>query len=1577
MSITSTISNIFPKSTGVETEYTLTISGTVNGETVNVVLTPADGRYQALFNSNGLNNVSFVSSGADEVIPFKSSLITPDSVLTGTTIAVDVTSTSVNPPTFNITVRDRVALALHVNGTTIVLPSPGSYTDSNELMGVLGTQEYYLPPDAIFSSITDKNTYTLANPAINPNLILVEVNNVIVNNSLTNVKLCTSRISDLSYGFSNLDDDTIFPDMPSLDTSNVTNMYHAFDTFTAILGTTFYYFNVSSVVNMEGAFSFADVFDADLSQWIVTSVTNMSYMFQYSNIRLSLAAWNTSSVTNMSYMFNYASQYNISINGWNVSSVTNMSYMFANSVYNQALNSWNVSNVTDMSGMFKSSPFGQTLSSWVTTSVTNMSRMFMSTGYNLSLSTFDTSNVTNMSWMFASSSFNQSINNWDVSSVTTMENMFSVNNVYNQPMNLWVTTSLVNVSGMFTEAGSFNQDISSWNVSNVTDFSNMFRCVINVSTYNQPLNTWNTSSATTLGGMFNGAVVFNQPLNNWDISKVVNISDLFNGATNFNQNINTWNTSKVNFAVRTFLNATSFDQPLNLWNTKALYIITSIFEGASNFNQDISSWQVCNVYLANSAFKNASTFDQDLSSWTPNIGSLPTDFATGAGFDGLTAKYPQWGAPCAYFNAYTNLPNTSHVYLPATNFNISQYFVDNGFPSDLTGIIFTLSDPNYTYNVGFVEPNIGATPGSSEFLTVNYNANGGDYSFGLTANYPDSDLLSIDNTQVQNIDLSVYTPGGYTSETYSVYSGTLPAGATLAPSTGNLNVPANGNFSGGDNFILQIDDGGSAAQTFVSLDWVYSTPLTIPTAFTTYDVYNPYDLQGYLTGVLPSGVTFGDLVIAAAPTNDPLASYSLGDLTFAPKTSGGTSIAYTTTVTLGDTPSNFFISVTYNDLVLTTELYTIDKSVGDTIDPTTNLPGALSYASFALEAPVTDWAVNPSTGVLTISPGGALTGNTGTDLATTPEGFVVKVPLDVTYATILIIADDNMTYIPGLTYDLEAYVTFELAANNPGVNYGDVVLTTSSGLNLTDKQNVPIPPSTVGVPVSYPIDATYLGDTTTFNLIVAYPQYLAPALVETVNKTTIDTIDPNPSLPSILTYASYTISGTPPTGWAINPTTGVITISPGAPFTGSGTANVIATTPEGFEVNLPINYTNVANLTIPDTSTTYNPTVPFDLQAYFIGVIPFGISLGNFTISPTPTDDPLATYSAGNLTFPPKPSYTVVPYLITVTLGASVSTFTIDVTYDITTIPAETYNINKSVGGIIDPTINMPSTITYDSSNLLASITDWTTDTPTVGQITIAPGGILTGSGSEIFIAYASGYQVQVLINYEYAAPGASLTIPPTAVETDAYGDPSEVVNYINEQLTLAGTGLTIDDFTVTINGDPYEPGYTLPENPGGTLFDLEIVMSGPYNVTFSMQVYYPFDLEIPYLSIIANVGTHKITTGEPKVTATIIKERVIETLKSMLRIKLGFKYLFGQVDNLTYPFFDPVEDTIVAPDMLLDYFKQGIVIYNDLKVIDKFIHEMFPLLANFFKHLYKFYDGVNGLEMDLIKTEYGFRIII
>ena len=143
-----------------------------------------------------------------------------------------------------------------------------------------------------------------------------------------------------------------------------------------------------------------------------------------------------------------------------------------------------------------------------------------------------------------------------------------------------------------------------------------------------------------------------------------------------------------------FLNAT-FDQPLNLWNTKALYIITSILEGAWTLIKIFHHGKFVMYISWIQCLRMCPHLIKIYHPGHPNIGSLPTDFMTGAGFDGLTAKYPQWGAPCAYFNAYTNLLiHPTFIFQPLIL--IFQYFVDNGFPPDLTGIIFTLSDPNYT-----------------------------------------------------------------------------------------------------------------------------------------------------------------------------------------------------------------------------------------------------------------------------------------------------------------------------------------------------------------------------------------------------------------------------------------------------------------------------------------------------------------------------------------------------------------------------------------------------------------------------------------------------------------------------------------------------------------------------------------------------------------------------------------------------------------------------------------------------------------------------------------------------------------
>ena len=182
----------------------------------------------------------------------------------------------------------------------------------------------------------------------------------------------------------------------------------------------------------------ATAFNQDIHTWDVSSVTDMSNMFQgavaFNNGGTALT-WGsfTSIVTNMSNMFNGATAFNQNIGGWNVSAVQNMSGMF------QGATNYN-NGGSDLTWGTGSSPF---------------------ISY--------TSNVTNMSDMFnGATSFNQYINDWNVSNVATM-------------------------SGMFLNASAFNQNVGDWDVSNVTTMVNIFdNTKISISNFNTILNTWST-----------------------------------------------------------------------------------------------------------------------------------------------------------------------------------------------------------------------------------------------------------------------------------------------------------------------------------------------------------------------------------------------------------------------------------------------------------------------------------------------------------------------------------------------------------------------------------------------------------------------------------------------------------------------------------------------------------------------------------------------------------------------------------------------------------------------------------------------------------------------------------------------------------------------------------------------------------------------------------------------------------------------------------------------------------------------------------------------------------------------------
>jgi len=84
------------------------------------------------------------------------------------------------------------------------------------------------------------------------------------------------------------------------------------------------------------------------------------------------------------------------------------------------------------------------------------------------------------------------------------------------------------MDSMFKYARYFNQSIEDWDVSNVIDMNAMFNQAFR---FNQPIGGWDVSSVTDMIYMFGKASNFNQPIGNWDISSVTDMRDMFTGVT--------------------------------------------------------------------------------------------------------------------------------------------------------------------------------------------------------------------------------------------------------------------------------------------------------------------------------------------------------------------------------------------------------------------------------------------------------------------------------------------------------------------------------------------------------------------------------------------------------------------------------------------------------------------------------------------------------------------------------------------------------------------------------------------------------------------------------------------------------------------------------------------------------------------------------------------------------------------------------------------------------------------------------------------------------------------------------------
>ena len=176
--------------------------------------------------------------------------------------------------------------------------------------------------------------------------------------------------------------------------------------------------------------------------------------------------------------------------------------------------------------------------------IVSMSRMFANSNATLvDLSSFNTSNVTNMSGMFYNTKIVTKL--YD-DGLSFNENKFNLVNINNSPNNYKImplstlpitngildlsnfdTSSVTDMSGMFSDIRVVNLDLSSFNTGNVTNMSSMF---YNSKVTSLDLSSFDTKNVTNMSSMFSWSDATSIDLSNFDTSNVTSVDSMFCGA---------------------------------------------------------------------------------------------------------------------------------------------------------------------------------------------------------------------------------------------------------------------------------------------------------------------------------------------------------------------------------------------------------------------------------------------------------------------------------------------------------------------------------------------------------------------------------------------------------------------------------------------------------------------------------------------------------------------------------------------------------------------------------------------------------------------------------------------------------------------------------------------------------------------------------------------------------------------------------------------------------------------------------------------------------------------------------------
>ena len=280
--------------------------------------------------------------------------------------------------------------------------------------------------------------------------------------------------------------------------TNYQLMFWSQPAFNQDIGSWSQHFN-SNITSTGGMFLGAKSFNQNLDSWgpLLSGVVDMSNMFagasSFNNGEVlgsntsSMNTWNISSVNNITGIFSFATSFNQSLSDWGpqLGNITNVDNVFQDAEsFNQNLDSWGpyLSGVTTMRSMLAGTSFNNGEPAGAS---------------NAPLTTWDVENVEDMTQLFArAQKFNQSVNTWNVRRVETLERTFNDCLVFNQPVDTWgpYLSSVTNMNSTFANAGAFDQPLDNWDIRNVTTMQNFLSSIPGISSqnYSDALVSWSS-----------------------------------------------------------------------------------------------------------------------------------------------------------------------------------------------------------------------------------------------------------------------------------------------------------------------------------------------------------------------------------------------------------------------------------------------------------------------------------------------------------------------------------------------------------------------------------------------------------------------------------------------------------------------------------------------------------------------------------------------------------------------------------------------------------------------------------------------------------------------------------------------------------------------------------------------------------------------------------------------------------------------------------------------------------------------------------------------------------------------------